>query len=187
MANGKKGDQQRIPATERRLKVLAYRKTGASFRQIADTLAVSLSQTHDDYRRAIDELHGMEHQSAEELRTLENARLDEMQLALWPQVRNGNLKAIGMALRIQERRARLNGIDLQPGAEMPVDLAIIMRWAAGRNIIAVTPHDGDRATAIASQSDGGSTAPGAVQGVSSGASLGQVTARLSVMPDDRDE
>lgn len=185
MANGKKGDQQRITAAERRIQVLAYRKTGASFRQIATAIGVSLAQTHDDYRRAIDELHGLQEQSAVDLRTLENARLDDMQVALWPQVRMGNLKAIGMALRIQERRARLNGIDLQPGADLPAELDIILRWHDDRaRIIDITPAVNDHAASTPQITESGRDASGALPYRVRWSEMGQEQASGDVEPEN---
>jgi orotate phosphoribosyltransferase-like protein len=39
------------------------------------------------------------------------ARLDRMLLALWEKVRNGNERAVEAALRVEERRAKLLGLD----------------------------------------------------------------------------
>ena len=114
MANGKKGDQQRIAAQERRIQALAYRKAGASYRAIADTLAVSLAQAHDDVQAALAELAAEQRAEASDLRALEAARLDSLQAAVWQQALHGNLKAIQTVLRIMERRARLVGLDMQP-------------------------------------------------------------------------
>jgi hypothetical protein len=38
-------------------------------------------------------------------------RLDRMLTAVWDKVRQGNERAIDTALRIEERRAKLNGLD----------------------------------------------------------------------------
>src|SRR5258708_2493224 len=105
MANGKKTDQQRIGATERRIKVLAYRKGGAPYRAIAETLGIGLATVHDDLQRAYAELRQQQDQGAEEGRTLENARLDDLQRAHWPMAMQGNVKSTQIVLRIMERRA----------------------------------------------------------------------------------
>lgn len=57
---------------------------------------------------------------AEEVRTLEVARLDAMLLALWPQVKQGNQGAIEKALKVEERRAKLLGLDA-PAKIAPTD------------------------------------------------------------------
>lgn len=111
MANGRKTDQQRITATERRIKVLAYRKAGATYRAIADTLAVSLATVHDDMQRAYAELNEQQQAEAAEAQALEAARLDDLQRACWQQAMSGNLKAIETARRISESRRKLFGLD----------------------------------------------------------------------------
>jgi hypothetical protein len=49
---------------------------------------------------------------AEEVRELELQRCDEMILGLWPHVRRGDAKAVFAAVRVQERRAKLLGLDI---------------------------------------------------------------------------
>jgi hypothetical protein len=44
------------------------------------------------------------------LRALEVARLDALQVALWPKIEAGDVQAISAALRIIETRARLLGL-----------------------------------------------------------------------------
>ncbi len=39
------------------------------------------------------------------------ARLDALQLALWDDAETGEVKAVGMVLRITEQRSRLLGLD----------------------------------------------------------------------------
>lgn len=111
MANGKKTDQQRITATERRIKALALRKAGASYRAIADTLACSVATVYDDVQHAYQELNEQRQAEAAEAHTLENARLDDLQAAFWSRARSGDNKAAQTVLRIMERRAKMNGLD----------------------------------------------------------------------------
>ncbi|MFJ8430480.1 hypothetical protein ACIQ9P_04150 [Kitasatospora sp. NPDC094019] len=72
-----------------------------------------------------DTAHALEHriaaarESIEELRALEDARLDRMFLVAYRKaVRDGDLPAIDRALRIMERRARLLGLDRPIRAEI---------------------------------------------------------------------
>ena len=51
-------------------------------------------------------------ESAEDLRTLEAARLDALQSAVWQLAIDGDIKATTAVLRIMERRARLLGLDV---------------------------------------------------------------------------
>ena len=46
----------------------------------------------------------------DELRELESARLDALQLAAWAKVEQGDLHAIEIVLKIMDRRAKLLGL-----------------------------------------------------------------------------
>lgn len=185
MANGRKTDQQRITAQERRLKVIAYRKGGLSFRQIADQVGASLETVHGDLQRAYADLRAQEQTEAGALRTLEAARLDDLQRACWPQAMMGNLKAIRTAVSILERRARLLGLDLQPGAVLLGETSIILRWHDGSDIIDVTPPAADGAIAAAPQiTDGSGEPPGAVSYRVRWSEMGQEPAGGDVEPED---
>src|SRR5688572_1861256 len=116
MAHGRKTDQQRIRAAERRGKALAYRKAGASYRAIADALGCSVGTAAHDVAAALATLAEQQQGEAAALRTLEAERLDTLQLGLWPKATSGDVGAVLAILKISERRARLFGLDLQPGA-----------------------------------------------------------------------
>ena len=49
--------------------------------------------------------------AAEEMRELENARLDSAQAAIWSKVLAGDYRAVIVFLQISPRRAKLNGLD----------------------------------------------------------------------------
>ena len=76
MANGKKTDQTRIGAADRRQRALELRKAGASYRAIGAQLDVSEAQAHRDVRDALAHLAELELDLAREYRALEAARLD---------------------------------------------------------------------------------------------------------------
>lgn len=100
--------QGRVNALDRQLKALELRKAGASYRAIAAQLGYSLTGAY----KAVDKaLTATLSEAAEPLRTLELERLDAMQVALWPQARQGNQGAVDRILRIMERRAKLLGLD----------------------------------------------------------------------------
>jgi hypothetical protein len=52
-----------------------------------------------------------ENRAVEEMRELENARLDRAQVAIWPNVLVGDYRAVMVFLQISQRRANLNGLD----------------------------------------------------------------------------
>lgn len=72
---------------------LGYKSKEAAFQAVKAALKASLSEP------------------AEGVREMELKRLDDMLLAMWPQVKSGNQGAIDRCLRIQERRSRLLGLD----------------------------------------------------------------------------
>lgn len=147
MANGKKTDQARITAAERRVKALDYRKAGASFRAIGEQLGVSVKTAHQDVQQALADLAELEQASAAEYRALELARLDDLAIAAarilqaeHPLVSGGKVlsrftadgKAIGLTdngpklaaidrlIRISESRRKLLGLDA-PAKISPVN------------------------------------------------------------------
>jgi len=199
---------------DRQVRALRLRIAGASFRAIAREMGISVSMAHGDVMDALAELAEQQQANAEQLRALELARLDDLALAAarilqasHPLVSGGKVlsgftpdgKAIGLTddgpklaaidrlLRISESRRKLLGLDMQPGALPAMVAEFILRWADGRNIIDITPTD-QRDTAGAPQiADASSGAPGAIQDPGSGSAVGEITARLSVMPDQGSE
>ena len=108
MPNSAKNSPRRARATERRLIALELRKAGATYQKIAEHLGVPLTTAAYYVTSA---MRALVAEPARELRDLEVARLDDMLLSVWPQVRQGNLGAIDRVLRIMERRAKLLGLD----------------------------------------------------------------------------
>lgn len=96
---------------ERRAKAFSLRKAGASYRQIAQQMAVSLNTAYADVQAELLELREQTKSDAVEVRELELQRCDEMILGLWPAVRRGDPKAVMAAVRVSDRRARLLGLD----------------------------------------------------------------------------
>ena len=64
-------------------------------------------------------------ESTEAVRQLELQRLDQMLFPIWPQVLTGDQGAISTALRIQERRASLLGLDAPKQIEARVRVDVI--------------------------------------------------------------
>jgi lambda repressor-like predicted transcriptional regulator len=81
---------------------------GVSTAQIAERMGIA----PDSVRKLIDRtLRTAENLAAEEMRELENARLDRAQAAIWSQVLAGDYRAVITFLQISQRRAKLNGLD----------------------------------------------------------------------------
>lgn len=100
---------RRIEAQQRAAKAIELRKAGMTYEQIAETLGYShFSTARNAVARAL-EIAVTE--PAQELIQLETMRLDALFMAVWPDARRGVLKAVDRALKIQERRAKLLGLD----------------------------------------------------------------------------
>lgn len=103
-----KASARKEKARVRRVRALAYRLSGLSTTQIGDQLGVSEQQAH---KLVQESMRRVESPMVEEMRDLENQRLDRAQAAIWSNVLNGDLKAVDAFLRISARRAKLNGLD----------------------------------------------------------------------------
>lgn len=100
---------KKISAVEKERQCLELRKAGATFEQIAKEVGYKFpSGAEKAIRRALKKTI---QQPADDLRKLMILRLDRMLLAIWPSIQTGDTKAILAALKIEERRARLLGLD----------------------------------------------------------------------------
>jgi hypothetical protein len=106
--DSKKMDRNRRNSRVRRIEAVALRLEGRTYAEIGAQLSISWQSAHDLVSRS---LSRAENVNAEQLREIENARLDKAQVAIWPQVLDGDLKAVETFLRISARRAKLNGLD----------------------------------------------------------------------------
>ena len=101
----------RVRAAQLEEKCLELRSAGLSFREIARELKVAPATAYKAVARGLAAVNAGCREQAQELRTLEALRLDQMQAALWEQATDGDVRAIDRVLRIMERRARLLGLD----------------------------------------------------------------------------
>lgn len=125
-----------IEAKTTSLRALSLRTGGASYDAIGRELGISKEGARKAVARELAELDKLCREEAEVVRQLEARRLDEMMLSLWPRARgkDAELKAIGMVLRIQERRARLLGLDVDPdeddGKNRDVEIRFVIEQPA---------------------------------------------------------
>lgn len=108
----------------------ALRVAGATLSDIAQALGYRSVSGVD---AAINRHLGETATDVEEVRRMENARLDAMQAAIWPRAigrRGGggvmevpaDLEAIGKVLQIMAHRARINGLHREPMADLDAEL-----------------------------------------------------------------
>ena len=106
-----KSSVRRIRTTEKTLKALELRKRGMNYTQIGEELGCARSTA---CRYVLSELENLAEKCREEavhVRDLELQRLDALYLKAWEAVEGGDLSAIDRCLRVQERRAKLLGLD----------------------------------------------------------------------------
>lgn len=110
----------------RRAEAMTYLLAGMSYEQIGERLGISKAGAVDMIHRTLDMA---EQRGVDELRSVENARLDRAQAAIWTAVLQGDLKAIDTFLKISARRARLNGLDAPTQINLKVSVRAEMEAA----------------------------------------------------------
>ena len=112
MADAKsKREGKKLSQADRRAKVLTYRMSGASTRDIAAKLDCSHTTVERDITALMDEVNRHNAERAGEMHALENARLDKLQGAVWVTALTGHPDSVRTVLSVMERRAKLNGLD----------------------------------------------------------------------------
>lgn len=108
---------QEVVIAERRIRALDLRKGGLNYRQIAKACGVSLDTAYGDVQAEMQQLRDLAVAGAEDLRELERQRLDRY-CATMTALADGpgrtpieRIKAVAVLVRIQERRAKLEGTD----------------------------------------------------------------------------
>lgn len=91
-------------------RVLELRRAGATYDEIAKATGYATPQgAYVAFQRALKRT--LVDSGSEEMRQTELDRLDRAQVALWPSVIAGDVKAINTLLKVMERRARYLGLD----------------------------------------------------------------------------
>ena len=93
--------------------ILNQRLSGKSLREIGEAQN-PLCSAQAIFKTVKKGLAGIVPESVAEIRALEAGRLDELQNAVWPQAKAGDMQAVNCVLSIMQRRARLLGLDLRP-------------------------------------------------------------------------
>ncbi|AOV16582.1 hypothetical protein BJI67_05410 [Acidihalobacter aeolianus] len=100
-----------IQTLERRKKAVELRKAGLSYAKIGERLGIARQSAFAHVRHVLSELQAETAESAEQVRQIELERLDRATELCMRGIENGELAAIDRLIRIQERRARLLGLD----------------------------------------------------------------------------
>jgi hypothetical protein len=99
--------------------VFELRLAGHSMDAVAETLGVSRATCYREFDYWIRELVTPK---ADEARTLELARLDRLLVALDPAIHRGDVRAIGEARAISQRRSDLLGLNMPTKVEHKVQV-----------------------------------------------------------------
>lgn len=110
----------------RRTEALALILAGLSYEQVAERLDISMRGVYDMVNRT---LHNAENRVVEEMRNVENARLDRVQAAIWPKALKGDIKAVDAYLKISARRAKMNGLDAPTKVNLSLNVRTEMEQA----------------------------------------------------------
>jgi len=120
-----------LETAERRAFVFDLRRAGVQYREIADRAITKFGVDRlpqgwnglyacKDIGRELERLRTEINESAQDLRQIEDERLNDILVSLWPQAMRGHLGAIDRVLRIMDRRAKLWGLDA-PNKIAPTD------------------------------------------------------------------
>ena len=120
-------DARRKKQRARRVEALSLKLAGVSTAQIAERMGIQ----PDIVRKLINRtLATAENRAAEQMRELENSRLDRAQAGIWSQVLAGDYRAVMVFLQISQRRAKLNGLEspasvaISPNVRMEMERAL---------------------------------------------------------------
>lgn len=112
---------RRQEATRRRDEILSLILGGVTFDAVAAKYGVSRQAIVNTVREAFDAQPSRPDLAAT-LRGIESARLDRAQLAIWPAVQAGDVKAVLAFLRLSERRAKMLGLDAPTQVNLSVNV-----------------------------------------------------------------
>lgn len=112
LVNGR--HRNRALAASRRAHAVELKAAGLTYAAIATQMGYANRGTV--YRIVSEALKAHTVEAVEQLRNLEVARLDELQLALWPAAMAGDVHAASMVTRIIITRCRLLGLEV-PGVQ----------------------------------------------------------------------
>jgi len=107
--------------------VVSLRSSGRTYEQIA--MEIGLSGKSQAFRILQRALRRIPAERVDELRALDSARLDAMTSAIWPKALSGDPKAIGLMLKILERRARMLGLDRESTSPTTPDPLVLDEMA----------------------------------------------------------
>lgn len=116
--------RKQMEIAQRRKLVAANLLAGATYREIAAQLNVSVGTIARDVKAVLRELHEHYTKDAEEWRNIQMRRTDVMLNSIWSQVRDGSLMHIDRALRLMDQQDKYLGIHDRLG----IDQTLSIEW-----------------------------------------------------------
>lgn len=113
-----------LEEAQKRMQIMNLRISGWSMPEISNLLQIPTSETYGIVLQQLQEWTTLTREQTEEMRTLELERLDAFLKNLWPKVVMGSPKAIEVALKITERRAKLSGLDSPEKAQIQIESTV---------------------------------------------------------------
>lgn len=100
-----------VTSAERRKEALEYRKAGLTFEEIGSRLGVTRQAAHKTVMVALSDISEKIAETADDIRTLELERLNDLFQVSYKAAMRGNLDAIDKCIKIMDRRSKLLGLD----------------------------------------------------------------------------
>ena len=101
----------KVGAAERERQAVQMRIAGADYQTIADALGMVKSGAYKAVKRALEKTRQQTAESADELRQIEQNRLERLIVAAMPQALKGDVQSIEAVRRLSESLRKLNGLD----------------------------------------------------------------------------
>lgn len=123
----------KLAVTTRKHRVLELRLAGRMLWEIAEELGMPEGSVASILSKELEKLESEIRESAERLRTIEMVRLEKIGEALYQRSVDGELPAVDRFLKVQERRAKLLGLDVEREQSDGGGLNIVVQfpWEAG--------------------------------------------------------
>lgn len=116
-------DPRSVECIEWHLKAVEMRTRGHTYAQISDALKMSQSAVHKAVSTYLRQTREIAVEHAEEIRRIELDRIDRMLASVSPQAESGDIAAIGICLKLQERRSKLLGLDAPASSAVTLQAA----------------------------------------------------------------
>lgn len=123
----------KVTAAQRREKALEARKAGYTYKAIGESLGITEQGAYKSVMRALSIINKNIAETAEEVRTIELERIDNLFKVMYKQALKGNQGAVDRCIRLMDRRARYLGLDAVERKEMTGQLDINVRYVDADN------------------------------------------------------